>query len=111
MSLCHVAIATLWLNRERVPLSQIKTSRLLERSLPETVGKELVCSCWDFCIAVVCALGQTEKRDRGLLEIIDFIYIYMYVCIGTYIFYICVYIYKEGRGMVVVEGQVCQQRR
>lgn len=57
MSLCHVAIATLQLNRERAPLSQIKTSRLLEQSLLETVGKELVCSCQDVCIAVVSALG------------------------------------------------------
>lgn len=88
MSLCHVAIATLQLNRERAPLSQIKTSRLLDQSLMETGEGACLQLLGLSCVVVVCALGWAKKEIGNCLKDIDFICIDMYVHICSYTLFI-----------------------
>lgn len=112
MSLCHVAIATLQLNRERAPLSQIKTSRLLDQSLMETGEGACLQLLGLSCIIVVCALDWEKKETGNCLKYIDFVCIDRYTHTFILYLFICMYIYihKGGCGKVLTEGQVCQER-
>lgn len=112
MSLCHVAIATLQLNRERAALSQIKTSRLLDQSLMETGEGACLQLLGLSCIIVVCALDWAKKETGNCLKYIDFICVDRYTHTFILYLFICMYIYihKGGCGKVLTEGQVCQER-
>lgn len=101
MSLCHVAIATLQLNRERAPLSQIKTSRLLDQSLMETGEGACLQMLGLSCIIVVCALGWAKQN---CLKYID-----KHIC--SYTLFIYIYLYTQSRlWKALIKRQVCQER-
>lgn len=81
MSLCDVAIATLQLNRERAPLSQMKARGVLEPSLPWTVGMELTHSHWGRVVLCPEPWGWVDTEAGGCSGAEPFICTYLYICL------------------------------
>lgn len=82
MSLCDVAIATLQLNRERAPLSQMKGSGVLEPSLPGTDSGDGA-HPQPLCRVVLCPepWGWVDTEAGGCSGTAPFICTYLCVCL------------------------------
>lgn len=85
MSLCDVAIATLQLNRERAPLSQMKASGVLEPSLPRTDSGDGA-HPQPLCRVVLCpeAWGWVDTEAGGCSGTAPFICTYLCVRLCIY---------------------------